>query len=207
MDKYFKARYKQFNTTLILIGFVAVFSVIVIGLQIYDKHRFIENQNKGIWVIDKISGEAFKLKKEEYTFNHRLSEYKALTRDFVKHFYGFDEYNFLDNMEYCSYLMSNQVYQIELDKYRKDNVYEKLREQNITARAKIIEIDINNVGDKIKGQYTIEQILVSGTNVKKRVISADIVIGNIASRSYNNTYAAKITGHNIIKKDIDEKGK
>jgi hypothetical protein len=153
------------------------------------------------WAISPENGFVLKMNKIPITIEERNSEYRAHVRDFLTHWYQFDQYTFIENTNYASNLIDKKSREIEINKYREENTLAKLQESDIILSVIIKDIKVDATQRPYKGTFQLEQTLRTSLNLNRRIIEGTFNIEDSEGRSYSNPHAALITNYQITRKE------
>lgn len=198
---YLKERYQDKNTLKVVFIIVSiVYCITIIGLIVSHNLR-IDKLEKTTWAIDRSSGAVIQLKNSIYTIEDRLIEYKSHVRSFLKLFYQFDEYTFLDNMKEAENYMASESFEIELNKYRKDKILERIQEDDLILSIGIKKLEVKYSNNTPIGEFTIVQSYRRGESVKKRIIEGQFKIKDTEGRSSKIPHACLMYDYIILRKE------
>lgn len=198
---YFNQKSKDIATLRIaLFCITSIFCILIVVILVLN-HIERKKQNTEMWAIDPGSGMSIKLNKIPFTLEERKSEYRAHVRDFLTHFYQFDQYTMRDNLDYASNLIDKKTRDAEIAKYREEHTYEKLQERDIILSVVIKTIDMNVSKYPIEGSFILEQTLRTNQYATKRIIEGIYQIEDSEGRSYQNPHMAIIKNYQIIRQE------
>lgn len=199
--KYLLSKHKESNTLKYLYFVLVLVIILVFGIREFSHYKTMQQKDATIYGIDPLSGLVVKLDRKEYTYEDRILEYENHTKMFLTHFYGFDQYCFLDNMDFCKYLMSTEDFEEELNIYRTQNIFEIIQAEDIILHAKIENLKVEYINNIPTGTF---QLIQSSRNpnisiVNKRVIEGTFKIRDIQARSSKITHACVIYDYVITR--------
>lgn len=184
----------------------ALFVVAGVFTAVFTVREIIHyKQNKALtsetWAISPENGFVLKMQKVPMTIEERNSEYRAHVRDFLTHWYQFDQYTFIENTNYGSNLIDKKTRELEINKYREENTLAKLQESDIILSISIKDIKVDVTSRPYAGSFAFEQTLRTKSNLNKRVIEGTFNIEDTEGRSFANPHAALITNIQITRKE------
>lgn len=185
------------NSLFVLAGFFAF----VFAVREFVNYKEKKALNTETWAISPENGFVLKMNKVPMTIEERASEYRAHVRDFLNHWYQFDQYTFIENTNYASNLIDKKTRDIEINKYREDNTLGRLQESDIILTIVVKEIKVDVTNRPYTGNFVLEQILRTKQNLNKRIIEGTFNIEDTEGRTYNNPHAALITNYQITRKE------
>lgn len=181
----------------IITGFMAVVFIVREFIH-YKEKKALTTET---WAISPENGFVLKMQKVPMTIEERNSEYRAHVRDFLTHWYQFDQYTFIENTNYGANLIDKKSRDIEINKYREENTLAKLQESDIILSISIKEVKVDITSRPYKGSFAFEQTLRTKSNLNKRIIEGTFIIEDTEGRSFENPHAALMSNIQITRKE------
>lgn len=199
--KYLEKKYKENNTLKYLYFVLAIVFVLIFGAREYSHYKTMKLKNTTQFAIDKSTGIVVKMSREKYTYDDRIKEYKNHVRMYLEHFFGFDQYDFIENMDFCKHLMDSKDFEEELNIYRTKKIYEKIQSEDIILNASIKKNEIVFKNNIPTGHF---QLIQTSRNpnisqINKRVIEGTYKIRDLISRTNKNIHACSIYDYTITR--------
>lgn len=185
------------SSIFLMTGFFTVILIAVLVIN-YKEKKSLTSET---WAFSPETGNVMKMTKIPFTMEERKAEYKSHVRDFLSHWYQFDQYTFIDNTNYGANLIDKKTREIEINKYREVNTLAKLQERDIILSIVIKDISVDITQRPVKGQFSFEQTLRTSQNLNKRIIEGTFEISDTEGRSYQNPHAALISNFQITRKE------
>ena len=199
--KYLLNKYKERNTLKVVLIVTTIAYVISLALVSFNYEKRIDMLLEGMYAIDKDNGVVVKLEKSDYTNDDRISEYKSHMRLWFKSFYQFDQHTFLDNMEDAKNYMSSENYEIEIDKYRKDKILERISEDDLILTVNITALNVI-ISERVPvGNFSLVQSYRKGDMIKERVFEGEFKLMDTEGRTDENSHAVSIYDYVITRKE------
>lgn len=201
MDYFFKRRNEFRVLRLLVIVLSAVFIGVFVVRELFH-YRQVQGLTGKIWALDPRTGSVVAMDKIPFTMEERKKEYEHHVRDFLKHWFAFDQYTFLDHMDYARNLIDNVSFDREISKYREENTLGVLEERDIivTVTPPSVDIDISNY--PFTGSFSLTQTMRTRDNQRKRIIEGTFSIEDTQGRSSKNPHATMIYNYVITRKEI-----
>lgn len=199
--KYLERKYKENNTLKYLYFVSVVIFISIFGIREYFNYKTLKDRDTTQFSIDKSTGVVVKMKRDEYTYEDRKKEYQNHVRMYLKNFFGFDQYNFIENMEFCKNLMDPKDFEEEINIYRTNKIYEKIQAEDLILNASIRKIEISYKDNVVLGFFQILQTSRNPkiTNVNKRIIEGSFKIRDLISRTDKNIHACSIYDYTVTR--------
>lgn len=195
--KYLYDKRKEVSSFRITVMVLAGAFIVIFAIREYVHYSERRSWNSETWAISPENGFVMKMEKVPMTIEERTAEYKAHVRDFLTHWYQFDQYTFIDNTNYGANLIDRKTRDNEINKYREDNTYATIQERDIILSIVVKDISIDVTQRPYTGQFSIVQSLRSKQNLKKRIIEGTFEISDTEGRSFSNPHAAVISNYKI----------
>ena len=199
--KYLLNKYKERNTLKVVLIVTTIAYVISLALVSFNYEKRIDMLLEGMYAIDKDNGVVVKLEKSDYTNDDRISEYKSHMRLWFKSFYQFDQHTFLDNMEDAKNYISSEDYEIEIDKYRKDKILERISEDDLILTVNITGLNVIISEEITVGNFSFVQSYRKGDVIKERIFEGEFKLMDTEGRTDENSHAVSIYDYVITRKE------
>lgn len=200
--KYFGQKNKEAITLKVLFIILAGAFCFVFGVTQYIHYKEKKALTSETWAIAPENGFVMKMQKIPFTIEERNAEYKAHVRDFLTHWFQFDQYTFMDNMNYGSNLIDKESRTREINKYREEHTLERLQESDYILTIEIKDITIDVTQRPYKGSFSLIQTLRSKEDKNKRIIEGVFNIEDSEGRSFENPHAAMIFNFQKTRQEI-----
>lgn len=203
MDYFLKKKSEFRVLRLLVVILVVVFLGVFAAREVFH-YRQVQGLTGKIWAFDPRIGSVVAMEKIPFTMEERKKEYEHHVCDFLKHWFAFDQYTFLDHMDYARNLIDKESFDREISKYREENTLGVLQERDIIVTIGPPTVYIDSSKHPFAGTFSITQIMRTRDNQRKRIIEGEFTIEDTQGRSSKNPHAAMIYNYVITRKEIME---